>query len=133
MNACVLDTDFLIGALDRGDAHHGQATRAILQMLADEVTLHMCVVNYAEALVKPADDDATLRRAVEAISALRIQLMAPDPAVGRDAARLLGLGISLADGFALATARALAATVATFDSRVRRAATQTGLGLADLY
>jgi predicted nucleic acid-binding protein len=40
------------------------------------------------------------------------------------------LNISLADGFALATAQAQRATLATFDRRVRRALPKAGLTLA---
>ena len=130
MSACVLDTDVVIGALDRRDAHHDDAGRTILRLLDDGVTLHLCVVNYAEALVKPAEDKRTLRRAVDAITALRIELHAPDPAIGREAARLRGLGVSLADGFALATAGRLGAEIASFDERVRTAARKIGLALA---
>ena len=40
------------------------------------------------------------------------------------------MNISLADGFALATAQAQRASVATFDKRVRRALPRVGLELA---
>jgi predicted nucleic acid-binding protein len=43
------------------------------------------------------------------------------------AARHLGLNISLADGFALATAQARDTHVASFDRRVRRALPKVGL------
>jgi predicted nucleic acid-binding protein len=49
-----------------------------------------------------------------------------------DAARLGALNISLADGFALATARAQGAALASFDRRVRRAVKSAGLDLAPL-
>lgn len=130
MSACVLDTDVVIGALDRQDAHHDDAGRTILRMLDDGVSLHLSVVNYAEALVKPAEDERTLRRAVDAIATLRIALHAPDPAIGREAARLRQLGVSLADGFALATARRLGAEIASFDARVQNAARTIGLAFA---
>jgi predicted nucleic acid-binding protein len=125
----VLDTDVVIGALDRHDAHHRKASAALLRMLEDGVPLYLCVVNYAEALVKPAEDTRTLQRAVDAIATLRIELHAPDAAIGRDAARLRHLNISLADGFALATARRLDAALASFDARVRAAARKAGLSL----
>ncbi len=44
--------------------------------------------------------------------------------------RLRALNISLADGFALATAQARDASVASFDRRVRRALPKAGLQLA---
>jgi predicted nucleic acid-binding protein len=127
---CVLDTDIVIGALDRRDAHHERASAVVLELIERDVPLHLSVINYAEALVKPAEDESALRRAVEAIAALRISLHAPDGAIGREAARLRGLGISLADGFALATAKHLDAGIATFDARVRAVAQAVEIGLA---
>ncbi len=127
---CVLDTDVVIAALDRRDAHHDAASAAFNALLADETPLLLSVVNYAEALVRPAAQPQTLRIAEDAIAALGIRVVAPTAAVGREAARCRGLNISLADGFALATARAHSASVATFDRRVRRALSQVGLKLA---
>lgn len=121
MSACVLDTDVVIAALDRADAQHRAAADALRTMVADNVPLLLSLVNYAETLVRPAEDDTALRAAVAAIDALGIQLIAPTVAIARDAARLRGFNISLADGFALATARAHGASVASFDRRVRRA------------
>ena len=72
-------------------------------MIADRVPLMLPVINYAETLVRPAVDESTLRRAVAAINALGIELHSPT-AIARDAARLRASNISLADGFALATA-----------------------------
>lgn len=130
MTPCVLDTDVVIAALDDGDAHHRDAARAIKKMLEAATPLLLSPVNYAEALVKPAEDEQTLRVAVDAIAALGIGLVAPTPAIARDAARHRGLSINLADGFALATAQARSATVASFDQRVRRAASSLGLELS---
>jgi hypothetical protein len=50
--------------------------------------------------------------------------------MARDAARLRGSNISLADGFAIATARASKAAVASFDRRVQGAVERAGLELA---
>lgn len=121
MSGCVLDTDVLIAALDRADAHHRAASQAIRRMTSDEVPLLMSVVNYAEALVRPAQDERMLRAAVAAIDAMNVRLVAPTPPLAREAARLRAHNISLADGFALATARANGASLATYDRRVRRA------------
>lgn len=121
MNACVLDTDVVIAALDRGDAHHEEAATAIRAMIADDVELLVSTVNYAEALVRPAQSDATLLTAGDAIASLGVKPIAPSAAIARDAARHRSLGISLADGFALATAQARSAGCASFDRRVRRA------------
>lgn len=130
MTGCVLDTDVVIAALDRADAHHRGAAKALRAMIDQNVPLLLSVFNYAETLVRPAESEPTLRTAVSAIEALGIQLSSPTPAIARDAARLRALNISLADGFALATARASDASVASFDPRVRRAVQRAGLELA---
>ncbi len=130
MTTCVLDTDVVIGALDRRDPHHPRARALILRLLGDGASLHLSVVNYAEALVKPAEDRVTLELATEAIATLGIHVHSPDASIGRDAARLRGMNISLADGFALATARQLDADIASFDNRVRAAAKELALPIA---
>lgn len=130
MSGCVLDTDVLIAALDRRHSHHERAARAITAMIDDGTTIMMSLVNYAETLVRPAEDESTLRDAVDAVDALGVELIAPTPAIALDAARHRGLNISLADGFALATAHAKRATLATFDRRVRRALPKAGLSLS---
>lgn len=127
MSGCVLDTDMVIAALDRRDAHHDQAATAITAMIDDDVALAISLINYAEALVRPAEDEGTLRAAVKAIATLGIQPIAPTSAIARDAARHRSLSISLADGFAIATAQARASTVATFDRRVRRIMTDLAI------
>ena len=121
MSACVLDTDVLIAALDRADAHHRAASQALRRLAREETPLLMSVVNYAEALVRPAQDERTLRAAVAAIDAMNVRLVSPTAPLAREAARLRAHNISLADGFALATARAHSAWIATYDRRVRRA------------
>lgn len=123
----MLDTDVVIAALDQSDAHHRNAAEAFGQFAEEETDLLISAVNYAESLVRPAEDERNLRAAIDAISSLRIRVAAPDAVVARDAARFRALGISLADGFALATAKAHGASIASFDKRVRRA-----LGTASL-
>ena len=129
MSACVLDTDVLIAALDRRDAHYGEAARTINDLLDRKVSLLLSLVNYAEALVRPAEDERTLRVAIDAIATLGIELVAPTPTIARDAARYRTLNVSLAEGFAMATAKAREATLATFDPRVRRALVKGGIVL----
>jgi len=129
VTGCVLDTDVVIAALDRADAHHRAAAKALRSMVDHNVPLLLSLINYAETLVRPAEDESTLRTAVAAIQALGIHLRAPTPAIARDAARLRALNISLADGFALATARVHDATLASFDRRVRRAVRAAGIEL----
>lgn len=130
MSACVLDTDVVIAALDRRDAHHEPAAAAITAMVETDTELLLSLINYAEALVRPAESEHTLRTAVDAMAALGIRLVAPTAAIAKDAARHRGLHISLADGFAIATAQARAASLASFDLRVRRALPLVGVDLA---
>jgi predicted nucleic acid-binding protein len=121
MATCVLDTDVVIAALDRADAHHVAAAKTFERFAESGTELLICTVNYAEALGRPAEDERTLRTAVAAIASLGIRVSTPDAALGRTAARRRALGISLADGFALATAERTGADLASFDRRVRRA------------
>lgn len=130
MSRCVLDTDVVIAALDRRDPHHPETAKAIERMSGDGVALLLSLVNYAETLVRPAEDEDTLRTARDALAALGIRLIAPTPTVAVNAARHRRLNISLADGFALATAQAHGAHLASFDQRVRRALSKIGLELA---
>jgi predicted nucleic acid-binding protein len=133
VTACVLDADVVIAALDRSDAHHDAAASALRQMTGQEVPLLLSLINYAETLVRPAEEPGALRAAVAAMDALGLRLVAPTPAIAREAAVTRALGVSLADGFALATARAHAAQVGTFDKRVRRAARRAGAELAPAF
>ena len=126
--SCVLDTDVVIAALDDRDAHHGAAMRGIRTLAPDGLLLSL--VNYAEVLVQPSQSDESVQAAVAAIAGLRIELIAPTPAIARDAARMRNFGVSLPDAFAMATARAQGATVASFDRAVRRALPRAGLQLA---
>lgn len=130
MSGCVLDTDVVIAALDRRDPHHPQAAKAIKALSEGGVPLLLSLINYAETLVRPAEDESTLRTAKDALAAMGVRLIAPTPAIAVDAARHCALNISLADGFALATAQAHHAYLASFDRRVRRALPKAGLQLA---
>jgi predicted nucleic acid-binding protein len=130
VSGCVLDTDVVIAALDRRDPHHSSAATAVKRLADDGVPLLLSLINYAETLVRPAEDEHTLKTARDALAALGVQLVAPTPSIAVDAARHRGLNINLADGFALATAQAHDAHVASFDRRVRRALPKVGLQLA---
>jgi predicted nucleic acid-binding protein len=130
VSGCVLDTDVLIAALDRQDAHHARAATAVKAMIEDGTPLLLSLINYAETLVRPATAEDSLRTAINALGALKVKLIAPTPAIAIDAARHRSLNISLADGFALATAQVHHATIATFDRRVRRALPKVGLELS---
>jgi predicted nucleic acid-binding protein len=130
VSGCVLDTDVVIAALDRRDSHHSKAAKAITTMMDEGVPLLLSLINYAETLVRPAEDESTLHTAVDGLAALGVRLVAPTPEIAIGAARYRGLRVSLADGFALATAQAHDAHVASFDRRVRRVLPRLGIELA---
>lgn len=130
MSSTTLDTDVLIAGLDRSDAHHAGAAALLRELIADDEEIVICTVNYAETLVRPAENARTLDAAADAIAALGVRRLAPSAATARDAARHRALGVSLADGFALATAQAQRSRLASFDQRVRRAADELEITLA---
>jgi predicted nucleic acid-binding protein len=131
VTGCVLDTDVVIAALDRSDAHHRHAAKLMRALVDAGVPSLLSLINYAEVLVRPAENEASMRTAVAAVEALDIELTPPTATIARDAARLrANHNISLADGFAMATARAHDSSLATFDRRVRRALRSTELELA---
>jgi predicted nucleic acid-binding protein len=130
VTSCVLDTGVVIAALDRRDAHHDHAAAAVSAMIDGETELLLSLVNYAETLVRPAEDERTLRTAIDALAALGVRLVTPTASMAQDAARHRRLNISLADGFAIATAQARGASLASFDLRVRRALPAVGVTLA---
>ena len=127
--SCVLDTDVVIAAINRRDAHHRAAGELIRELRG---ILLLSLVNYAEVLVQPAQEEGTLEDALAVMDGLELELVAPTAAIATDAARMRAFGVSLADGFAMATARARNATLATFDRRVRRALGAAGLELAPM-
>lgn len=124
---CVLDTDVVIGALDRSDVHHEASTALMSRLIAEGAVWRMSPVNYAEALVRPAEVDGALERAAAALEDLGVELIAPTAYVARDAARIRTRGVSLADAFAISTARYIEGSVASFDRRVHRAALAEGV------
>lgn|GEM_PF-1593021 len=44
---------------NRADAHHRAASTAFARFADQQVELLLCTVNYAEALVRPAEDERT--------------------------------------------------------------------------
>jgi PIN domain nuclease of toxin-antitoxin system len=108
-------------------------SRGLKTLIASGTPLLLSLINYAEMLVRPAGDERDLRAAIDALTTLGIRLVARTPAIAVDAARHRALHISLADGFALSTAQAHRASVASFDRRVRRALPQIGLKLASEF
>ena len=130
MPACVVDADVVIAALDDHDSSHRVATRALTKLFEQGTALLLSLVNYTEALVHPAGDPVAFSTATNAIGTLGLELVAPTAHMSRDAAQFRSGGVSLPDAFALATARARDAGIATLDRRVRRAAREAGIELA---
>jgi predicted nucleic acid-binding protein len=62
VTACVLDTDVVIAALDRADAHHHAAARAVRKMIDQDVALLLSLINYAETLVRHGERQRGLWR-----------------------------------------------------------------------
>ena len=82
-------------------------------------------------LIAPAARAAALNAAREAIAALGVSTHTPNEAIAVDAARLRGEHpISLADAYALATARHLGGQLVSFDRKVARAAAAAGIASA---
>ncbi len=120
----VLDADLLIGALDRADAHHGQARALLTSWQQQDERRLISIVNLTEVLIAPASDRQQLRLAREAIAALGVSIHRPSEVIGIEAAGLRSRHpISLPDAYCLATARQANASVASFDAEVIRAAT----------
>lgn len=131
MSGCVLDTDVVIAALDRADAQHARAADLFRNMSRQDVRLSMSAVNYAEVLVRPSMDDMLHRAAVSAMRKLGIKVVAPGTVVAQAAARLRARhNISLANCFALVTARREGVQLASFDAGVRRAAGDESIVIA---
>jgi predicted nucleic acid-binding protein len=127
----VLDADFLIGALDGNDPHHGRARTLFRSWQRRDANLLISVVNLTEVLVAPAAERQRLRAAREAIAALGVAVHQPSEAIGVAAAALRGAHpISLPDAYCLATARTVDAELASFDGKVLRAARLEGIATA---
>jgi len=127
----LLDADVLIGALDRSDAHHDRARRLLTGWHRRRDAVSISVFNLSEALIAPAADAARLATAREAIAALGVEVRLPNEAIGIEAARLRQrYPISLPDAYCLATAKHTRSTLASFDQKVLKAATDQGLDTA---
>jgi len=62
-------------------------------MIEDRVELRTSTINYAEALVRPAENEDALRAAIDAIETLGVRLVAPTAAIAQDAARYRPHGV----------------------------------------
>ena len=116
----VLDAGAVLARLDRRRRGHATVVDLMDRCRRDVVSLHVSVVNLAEALQHAADySAATGLDIVTLLAGYHVQLHRPDVQIARRAARLATLhDSSLADRFALATAEALAARLFTTDAVV---------------
>ncbi len=131
--------DFLLSR-DSGDCEHCalevKATRNVqpqhlagLRAIAPLQGLRRRVLVYQGQGNRPGITEDGLRTVKDALTSLGIRLIAPTAEIAVNAARHRRLNISLADGFALATAQAHEASVASYDRRVRRTLPRVGLQL----
>ena len=125
----VLDASVLIAHFDERDAHHERAGRALLDVAGEP--LGAGPLTLAEVLVGPARH-GRLATAAAALSALGVREVALGPDAPTRLARLrTETGLKLPDCcVVLAAQDAAAATVLSFDERLRRVATDLGFGPA---
>jgi predicted nucleic acid-binding protein len=123
----VLDASVLIGHLDGNDVHH-QRARELLEVSAAS-PLGASPISLAETLVAPARV-GRLDAARAALARLGVaELRFSDDAAGRLATLRASTGRRLPDCCVLLAAQDHAATVATFDKDLARAARDLDLGV----
>ncbi|HET7388437.1 MAG TPA: PIN domain-containing protein [Nocardioidaceae bacterium] len=122
-----LDASVLIAHFDADDSHHGQATAVILEQGAGGLAIHplnLAEVLVAQALAGNADQQ------LDDVMALGVEVVDMDQ---RGPLRLAELRAStrlrLPDCCALDVALNTRASLATFDDRLRRAATARGIAV----
>lgn len=102
MGVALLDTSVVIAVLNRDDALHAAASRAVLALRRSHV-LAISVVTYAELLVGPLRAGAGAVRTVERF-AEETRILDLSPQVARAAAELRARGkLGLADAIVVAT------------------------------
>ena len=119
----VLDASVLLALLASSDPHHATA----VEILSLDGPFRVHTMSLAEALVRGERDD----RASELISRFDLIGVAELPRQAEEARRLAGLRVQtrlkLPDCCVLLAAESAAATLATFDGRLARAAQQRGI------
>lgn len=127
MGALALDASVAIGLLDPADAHHERAVTALQEHTRSP--LLMAASAYSEALVRPLAKG--LGDAVEDfVFSLKVEIVPTDRDIARRAAylRVKHGTLRLPDALVLATARARAASLLTFDDRLALLARQADPG-----
>lgn len=120
-----LDAAFLIAHLNAADAHHSTAS-AVLDEHAD-ADLVIGPINLAETLVVATRRGRVdeVRQAVELLAVREVPM--PDDAAVRLADLRVRTGSKMPDCCALLTAQHEAASLATFDERLKKSAATLGL------
>ena len=125
----VLDASVLIAALTPADVHHRAARQLLDPAIIDNEDLMINPVTLAEILVLPARAGrATEVRDLVLNELGVIEVPFPQQA-GLVLAQLRATGIKMPDCYVLMTAMDRGASLASFDDRLRRAATENGVAL----
>ena len=126
----VLDASVLIAALTPADAHHRAARELLSPAITENEGLMINPVTLAEVLVLPARQG----RAAEVRDLVLDELGVVEVPFPKQAAwvlaRLRATGVKMPDCCVLMTAMEIGATLASFDDRLRRAATDHGVAVA---
>jgi predicted nucleic acid-binding protein len=117
-NVGVVDAGIVLTRLDRRRRSHAATVTLFESSLRGTASLHLSVVNLAEALQHAqAHADDTGVDVVAVLSGFGVAIAVPDVGTARSVAALSRrlVDVSLADRFALATAQALGARLHTTD------------------
>jgi predicted nucleic acid-binding protein len=119
VGVALLDTSIVIAALNRDDALHQKASRAV-QAEQGRHTLAISALTYAEILVGPLRTGADAVQIVERFAA-QVRIIDLSPGIARLAAELRATrGLKLPDAVIVATGlRMEAAVIVTADARWR--------------
>jgi predicted nucleic acid-binding protein len=121
----VLDASVLIAYLDSDDSHHAAAETLLMEAVDDDIAANPLTL--AEVLVAPARQ-GNLDLARTALRALEVSELPfpPDTSV-RLAQLRASTGLKMPDCCVLLAAEQATATIASFDDRLRQAATDRNL------
>jgi predicted nucleic acid-binding protein len=116
MGVALLDTSIVVGALNRDDALHAAASRAV-RAEREQHALAISALTYAEILLGPLRAGG---RAVEIVErfAAQVRIVDLSPEIARLAAGLrAGRGLKLPDAVVVATGMRVADVIVTADAR----------------
>lgn len=122
-----LDSGVLIAHFSARDAHHTSATVLLERAALAGQVLYMNPINHAETLVHAAKIGAEQEH-FETIESLGVTVLPPPADAGVRLAQMrAATGLKLPDCCVILTADQSGSRVATFDSRLARAARQLGI------